>query len=159
MRGTRSQRLARGPGAEAGQTHSTRQRGGRARWPLSWGALTLLVWVTRPLGSRGLLRPLALAPFTLDLGPHSLQAVGVCRAGRLSAWVQRQPVSPSPKVLVSSSVERILLVSSSASDLENLRIPGPLSLTPGLSCTAPSEAGTSGLLDTIQGAQLNLSFK
>ena len=83
----------------------------------------------------------------------------VQRAGRLGAWVQRQPVSPSPKASVSSSVERILLVSSSASDLENLRVPGPLSLTPGLSCTAPSEAGTSGLLDTIQGAQLNLSFK
>lgn len=30
-------------------------------------------------GSRGLLWPPTLAPFTLDLGPHSLQAVGVCR--------------------------------------------------------------------------------
>ena len=30
-------------------------------------------------GLPGLLRPPALAPFTLDLGPHSLQAVGVCR--------------------------------------------------------------------------------
>ena len=81
------------------------------------------------------------------------------RAGRLGAWVQRQPVSPSPKASVSSSVGRILVVSPSASDLGNLRIPGPLSLAPGLSCTALCEAGTSGLLDTIQGAQLHLSFK
>ena len=73
------------------------------------------------------------------------------RAGRLGTWVQHQPVSPSPKASVSSSVERILLVSLT-SDLENLRLPGPLSL-------ALSGVGTSGLLDTIQGAQLNLSFK
>ena len=39
----------------------------------------MLMWETRPLGSQGLLWPPTLAPFTLDLGPHSLQAVGVCR--------------------------------------------------------------------------------
>ena len=47
-------------------------------------------------GSRGLLWPPTVAPFTLDLGPHSLQAVGVCReqeTGRLGSAPASQPIS------------------------------------------------------------------
>lgn len=46
---------------------------------LPQGALTQLVCEARQLGPWGLPGFPPLVPFTLGLGPHSVQTVGVCR--------------------------------------------------------------------------------